>query len=235
MAEKKACLMEQRLIELENYSRRWNLRLYGVPETKDQNVRRVVIEICQSIPPEHKTKFSDVIDTVHRLGQPRKEEFKPRGIILQFTLCIYRDAVWKAAKSSTFLHNKHLRFAEDLSQSVGERELFLTGNVICLSGRKQLDCVVSSLAISLARHLLPFTANNVRTGSALVLRSSSPRRLVVLLKLVSIVFLKLVTKKQVSFPDNYTAFFRLGRFIAEGRDLAGGIRGCLSIRRMPFL
>lgn len=124
-AEKKTCLWEQRLVDIENYSRRWNLRLHGVAESKDQDVRREVIQICQSVLPEHKTKFPDVIDTVHRLGQVRKDDSKPRGIILQFTSRIYRDAVWKAAKKSTFLQNKKLRFAEDLSPAVRERRMQL--------------------------------------------------------------------------------------------------------------
>lgn len=45
-AEKKATLMEQRLLEVENYSRRWNLRLFGLGEKKGENIRREVIQIC---------------------------------------------------------------------------------------------------------------------------------------------------------------------------------------------
>ncbi|KAJ8002348.1 hypothetical protein DPEC_G00178940 [Dallia pectoralis] len=125
VAEKKASQMEQRITELENYSRRWNLRLYGVAENKEQNVRQEVIHICQTILPEHKAKLPDVIDSVHRLGQPKKDATKPRGIILQFGARIYRDAVWKAAKKSSFLQNNKLRFAEDLSPAIRERRMQL--------------------------------------------------------------------------------------------------------------
>lgn len=125
VAEKKTSLLEQRVTELENYSRRWNLRLFGVAENKDQNVRQEVIHICQSILPEHKDKLPDVIDSVHRLGQLKKGATKPRGIIMQFSARIYRDAVWKAAKKSTFLQNNKLRFAEDLSPAVRERRMQL--------------------------------------------------------------------------------------------------------------
>lgn len=118
VAEKKTSLLEQRVTELENYSRRWNLRLFGVAENKDQNVRQEVIHICQSILPEHKDKLPDVIDSVHRLGQLKKGATKPRGIIMQFS-------VWKAAKKSTFLQNNKLRFAEDLSPAVRERRMQL--------------------------------------------------------------------------------------------------------------
>lgn len=70
-------------------------------------------------------KFPDVIDTVHRLGQLKENNTRPRAVILQFTLRVYRDAVWKAAKNSTFLQSKKLRFAEDLSQAVRERRMQL--------------------------------------------------------------------------------------------------------------
>ncbi|KAL1251227.1 hypothetical protein QQF64_019023 [Cirrhinus molitorella] len=60
------------------------------------------------------------IDVVHRLGKVRSESAlssgqKPRGVILQFTMRHFRDALWKAAKNSPYLAKHHLRFAEDLS------------------------------------------------------------------------------------------------------------------------
>ncbi|MEQ2166525.1 hypothetical protein GOODEAATRI_029253, partial [Goodea atripinnis] len=59
---------QQRLAELERYSKRWNLRLQGAEETEKEDIRRKVIEICQSVLPEHKHKLPDAIDVVHRLG-----------------------------------------------------------------------------------------------------------------------------------------------------------------------
>ena len=85
-----------------------------------ENDFQEVIRICQSILPEHKARLPDVIDSVQRLGQPMKYATKPRGIILQFGARIYRNAIWKAAKKSTFLQSNKLRFAEDLSPAVRE-------------------------------------------------------------------------------------------------------------------
>lgn len=59
---------QQRISELERYSRRWNLRLHGAEETEKENVRGKVIEFCQSVLPEQKHRLPDAIDTVHRLG-----------------------------------------------------------------------------------------------------------------------------------------------------------------------
>ncbi|CAL8391486.1 unnamed protein product [Arctogadus glacialis] len=72
VAEEKASLLEQRITELENYSRRWNLRLYSMAENEDQNVHQEVIRICQSIRPEQKARLPDVIDSVHH-HRPTKE------------------------------------------------------------------------------------------------------------------------------------------------------------------
>lgn len=105
-----------RLSNLERYSRRWNLKLHGAMETEKEDTRRKVIEICQSVLPEQKQKLPDVIDTVHRLGPRKQGNANPRGIIIQFTSRVSRDAVWKAAKTSSYLRENHLKFAEDLSQ-----------------------------------------------------------------------------------------------------------------------
>lgn len=40
---------------------------------------------------------------------------------MQFSARFYRDKIWKAAKKSTHLQNKNLRFAEDLSPATRER------------------------------------------------------------------------------------------------------------------
>ena len=114
--EKRVDACQQRISELERYSRRWNLRLYGVAEGEKEDPRKKIIEICQAILPENKDRMSDTIDTVHRLGPKRPNVNRPRGIIIQFTSRVSRDAIWRAAKSSPYLTNNGLKFAEDLSK-----------------------------------------------------------------------------------------------------------------------
>ena len=84
-------------------------------------MRQEIIKVCRAILPEEKAKLTDVIDTVHRLGTRRQGDSMPRGFILQFTSRFYKDATWKAAKKSTFVHDNNLRFAEDLSKADRER------------------------------------------------------------------------------------------------------------------
>ena len=55
----------------------------------------------------------DGIEAVHRLGPKRKEQTDSRGILMRFISCALRDAIWKAAKKSSFLQENKLRFTED--------------------------------------------------------------------------------------------------------------------------
>ncbi|KAL1276395.1 hypothetical protein QQF64_036018 [Cirrhinus molitorella] len=72
LKESKIGILESRITELERYSRRWNLKLHGVPENIDEkNVRNEVIHICQKLLPEHADRLLDVIETVHRVGMKK--------------------------------------------------------------------------------------------------------------------------------------------------------------------
>lgn len=112
---------EKRISHLESYSRRWNLKRYGLEEKDKQDVRQEIIQVCQALLPEAKAKLPDVIDTVHRLGTRKPNNNQPRGIIMNFTSRIYRDSVWRSAKNSSFLKSKSLKLAEDLSVEDRER------------------------------------------------------------------------------------------------------------------
>lgn len=63
-----------------------------------------------------------VVEAVHRLGA-RCPENKPRNFIIQFTSRVFKDKMWRAAKKSTFLRNKGLKFAEDLSWTNRENQM----------------------------------------------------------------------------------------------------------------
>lgn len=101
--EKPVKMLEQRMDEMESYSRRWNLRLYGVSEGKDENVRLQAIKICKAVLPEDSGRLSETIDISHRLGKKGAADSRPRSITLQFTSRMIRNEIWKQAKTSTFL------------------------------------------------------------------------------------------------------------------------------------
>jgi len=106
------CLKEN-VDEMQRYSRRWNLKLQGVPEREGEDARSVTIDILRKMIPSIQNKLDDVIDVVHRLGQ-RRSDGAPRNIIMRFTMRTYRDMVWRAAKDSRFLKENKLRIKEAL-------------------------------------------------------------------------------------------------------------------------
>lgn len=80
------------------YKRRWNLRLTGLPEKDDENVRERVIGILTRIIPVSVERLRDTVDTVHRLGKRESAATSnnvPRVVIIQFGIRTIRDEVWK--------------------------------------------------------------------------------------------------------------------------------------------
>ena len=112
----------RRMNELETYKRRWNLRLSGVTESDQEDVRSRVIAICQKVLPEKRDIMAEHVDAVHRLGRRQPAEgSNPRRILIQFISRVSRDAVWRAAKTSSFLKEHGFKFQEDLSKWDRER------------------------------------------------------------------------------------------------------------------
>lgn len=116
--------LESRITELERYSRRWSLKLHGVPENvAEKNVRKEVFRICQKLLPEHADSLPDVIDIVHRVGV--KKMNSAHGVIIQFSSRLHSAAVWAAAKNSAYLRENGLRFREDLCKADRESRMKL--------------------------------------------------------------------------------------------------------------
>lgn len=119
--ERPVAQMQRRMDDMETYLRRRNLRIGGIPESAHEDIRLEVVKICQKVLPSAKDKLPEVIDVVHRLGKIQQGgSQRSRATIMQFSVRSYRDAVWKAAKNSSFLKENGLRFMEDFS--AGDRE-----------------------------------------------------------------------------------------------------------------
>lgn len=104
-----------RVLELERYKRRWNLRIRGVKEKEGENIREVVADLLVKISPPWAPNINYIVDSVHRLG--RREENKTRQIIIQFTQRLHRDALWKMTKDSPICKELGVSFTEDLCQA----------------------------------------------------------------------------------------------------------------------
>lgn len=61
-----------------------------------------------------KNKLGFLVDTVHRIGQPG-ENRGPRPVIIQFTMCTFRQKFWRASMNATVMKKKKLRLSEDLT------------------------------------------------------------------------------------------------------------------------
>ena len=94
--------------ENEQYSRRCNIRIFGLPELENENCYEVVTEFC-------KTKLgcdleSCEIDRTHRVGRPRLG--KQRAIIVKF--CCYQSKI-KVMKCKRNLKGTSIYVNEDLT------------------------------------------------------------------------------------------------------------------------
>ncbi len=56
--------------------------------------------LLSRLSPKIARKLPDIVDSVHRLGQKRGDG-RPRVIIIQFAMRLYRDTVWRDAKDIT--------------------------------------------------------------------------------------------------------------------------------------
>lgn len=83
--------LENRIIDAERYKRRWCLRLYGVPETENENVKIKMTEICKGVAPELAAKMSEAVDVAHRMGRPVSGQ--ARAIIILFAMRWVRDFI----------------------------------------------------------------------------------------------------------------------------------------------
>ncbi|KAJ0063915.1 hypothetical protein NL108_013724 [Boleophthalmus pectinirostris] len=112
--EKRAAEVESRMAEAERYKRRWNLRLNGLKEDKGENTRDLVVSLLSKIAPHWKEKMGFILDSVHRVGPHTTNH--PRQVIMQFTMRIYRDELWRVTKKQSICKDLSIRFVEDLSK-----------------------------------------------------------------------------------------------------------------------
>ncbi len=105
--------VQSRIEQLERYSLRRCLKVHGVPETKNENLHSIVLNILEHVAPDIRGKLSDALDVMHRVGK-RNQDDGHRSIIIRFSTQSHRDIVWKAAKDNTYLKESRLRISEAL-------------------------------------------------------------------------------------------------------------------------
>ena len=61
-------VLRDRVNEIDAYKRRWNLKIAGVPERENENVKMTVIDLLASVSPGIKDCLQNSVDVTHRLG-----------------------------------------------------------------------------------------------------------------------------------------------------------------------
>nr|XP_054759387.1 uncharacterized protein LOC129265415 [Lytechinus pictus] len=115
----KMTTLEHQVNDLDQYHRRINLEVAGVPEKEGENVREAVLHVMKKISPE---VSNDDIDVTHRLGQ-RREGGPARLIIVRFTTRRMRDTLYSGRKKLRETSTRHLGFSRD------EGKVFLNENL----------------------------------------------------------------------------------------------------------
>ncbi|KAL1275024.1 hypothetical protein QQF64_027838 [Cirrhinus molitorella] len=119
LLKKENAFLKSACDEHARYKRRWNLRLTGLPEKDEENVRETVIGILTRIIPVSVERLRDNVDTVHRLGKRESAANSnnvPRVVIIQFGMRTIRDEVWKKSKDARVCKDLHISFKEDFSK-----------------------------------------------------------------------------------------------------------------------
>ncbi|XP_046671022.1 uncharacterized protein LOC124361030 [Homalodisca vitripennis] len=120
--------LEQRVEDLENYSRRNCLEIHGIPEGRGERVSDVVKEVGKAL---NMNIDEGMIDACHRIGRKGSEKDRPRGIIVKFVRRTDRDALMnKRRERKKDFSTRHLGLNTDIpifvndSLSPSRRRLF---------------------------------------------------------------------------------------------------------------
>uniref|UniRef100_A0A8D8WS27 Uncharacterized protein n=1 Tax=Cacopsylla melanoneura TaxID=428564 RepID=A0A8D8WS27_9HEMI len=100
--------LKNRVVDLEQYGRRNNVRLFGIPEDSKENTTETVIQVVKRNLGINISRAD--VDACHRVGKGTKQ--KPRGIICRFVSRLVRDDVFSKKK----LAGTKMSIKEDLTR-----------------------------------------------------------------------------------------------------------------------
>ena len=112
---KKVNDLGRQINDLDQYHRRVNLEIVGIPENKEEKTEDIVLAVAQRIDPS--VKATD-IDIAHRIGSPKSGEGdrRPRQIIVRFTNRRARNAVYDGRKRLKGTTSKDLGYSNTRNQ-----------------------------------------------------------------------------------------------------------------------
>ena len=105
--------LEEKYDDIEQYSRKFNLEIHGIPERKEEDVTQIILDLAEAIDADVR---EEDIDICHRLY---KAEGKARPIIVKFT----NDSKYE-------MYSKRLRLRKvDNREKFGVERIFINENL----------------------------------------------------------------------------------------------------------
>ncbi|KAB0790208.1 hypothetical protein PPYR_15454, partial [Photinus pyralis] len=126
--------LREKVDALEQYSRRNNIRLFGIPEEKNENIQEVVIDAFNNV---GIPVTSDSIDRLHRVGKSL-DSSKTRPIIIKFIsykskhMVVTSKRKFKGTKCSIQedLTVPRLQLLKEVQEIVGRKQTWTMDGVI---------------------------------------------------------------------------------------------------------
>lgn len=156
--EKDKTMLLNKIDELEQYSRRNSIRVFGIPENNDENVRNKIIELCS-----HKLNVNidnTQIDRAHRVGSTNtansKHTSSHRGIMVKFINYEHKMLVLQNRKK---LKGSKVVITEDLTSTRykllrNAREKFGFNSAFTINGTITVKTKSNSYKIKTAEDLI---------------------------------------------------------------------------------
>ena len=118
--QKQVDALSQNVLDLDQYHRRVNLEISGVPERKDEEPEKIALQVAQVI---SSTVKADDIDIAHRIGKQKEGNRRPRPIIIRFNNRRARNAVYDERRKLKDFTIKDLGFQ-------GRDRIYINENLI---------------------------------------------------------------------------------------------------------
>lgn len=100
----------------EQYSRKNNIRIYGIKENPDENLQVQIIGLArEELGVEIK---EEEIEIAHRIGQTRRSQNKPRAVIIKF---LSNKSKMKLLSKRKLLKGKSIAIMEDMASDLAKR------------------------------------------------------------------------------------------------------------------
>ncbi|XP_046686224.1 uncharacterized protein LOC124371900 [Homalodisca vitripennis] len=115
--KKKVAALENRVEEMEQYSRSNCVEIHGIPEEKTENVVSVVKEVGKAL---DMPITDSMIDACHRLGRRSGPNNQPAAIIVKFVRRLDKEELMKKRTVKKNFSTRHINMTTDSQIYINE-------------------------------------------------------------------------------------------------------------------